>query len=147
MKIDSFSGDYEFLSNFYKHPITWNNKLYASGEHLFQARKAITEEDHDLIRNTPSPNSAKKLGHSVKIIPNVWDATRIQVMQETLEAKFQDAVLRQKLLDTGNAELIEGNWWGDVYWGVCKGKGQNWLGKLLMELRVKLLAEKSVPIA
>jgi predicted NAD-dependent protein-ADP-ribosyltransferase YbiA (DUF1768 family) len=32
-------------------------------------------------------------------------------------------------------ELIEGNWWGDTYWGVCNGVGENHLGKLLMKIR------------
>jgi predicted NAD-dependent protein-ADP-ribosyltransferase YbiA (DUF1768 family) len=41
----------------------------------------------------------------------------------------------QKLLDTGTQTLVEGNWWGDVFWGVCKGVGSNHLGKLLMKLR------------
>jgi len=59
-------------------------------------------------------------------------------MKSCLQEKFSDPLLRKKLLATGNATLIEGNTWGDTYWGVCKGKGQNKLGKLLMELRSEL---------
>jgi predicted NAD-dependent protein-ADP-ribosyltransferase YbiA (DUF1768 family) len=51
--------------------------------------------------------------------------------------------LRERLLATGEAELIEGNTWNDTFWGVCKGEGQNWLGKILMEVR-KELAEVEV---
>jgi predicted NAD-dependent protein-ADP-ribosyltransferase YbiA (DUF1768 family) len=46
------------------------------------------------------------------------------------------------LIDTGDQELIEGNWWGDVIWGVCNGKGENHLGKILMEVRKELKGER-----
>ena len=50
------------------------------------------------------------------------------------------------LLSTGNAELIEGNWWNDTFWGICRGKGENHLGKILMNIRnqlTEMLAERS----
>jgi hypothetical protein len=40
-----------------------------------------------------------------------------------------------KLLATEYVELIEGNNWGDTFFGVCNGEGENWLGRLLMNLR------------
>ena len=49
--------------------------------------------------------------------------------------KFLNPDLREKLVATGDAELIEGNHWNDTCWGVCKGIGQNNLGKILMEVR------------
>ena len=44
---------------------------------------------------------------------------------------------REKLLDTGNAELQEGNNWGDRYWGVDlkTGYGENRLGRIIMKVR------------
>ena len=56
-------------------------------------------------------------------------------MRTCLIEKFSDPVLRDKLMATGNCQLIEGNTWGDRYWGVCDGVGQNHLGRLLMEIR------------
>ncbi len=60
-------------------------------------------------------------------------------MRDLLRQKFARPDLRQALLDTGAAELIEGNNWGDRQWGrvLVKGKwiGQNQLGKLLMQVR------------
>lgn len=57
-------------------------------------------------------------------------------MHDIVRAKFeQNPDLRQKLLSTGSEELIEGNTWGDTFWGVCKGSGQNWLGRILMFVR------------
>jgi hypothetical protein len=46
--------------------------------------------------------------------------------------------LKQLLLATGDKELIEGNTWGDTFWGVCNGIGQNHLGKILMAKRTEL---------
>jgi predicted NAD-dependent protein-ADP-ribosyltransferase YbiA (DUF1768 family) len=46
--------------------------------------------------------------------------------------------LRVKLLNTGDLQLVEGNYWGDTFWGVCNGKGENHLGKILMRVRKEL---------
>ena len=56
-------------------------------------------------------------------------------MLELLHLKFRHPVLKDQLLATGDVELIEGNDWGDEFWGVCCGKGSNNLGKLLMLVR------------
>ena len=50
-------------------------------------------------------------------------------------------MLRQQLLDTGDAELVEGNSWNDTFWGVSArtGKGKNWLGRLLMQVRGEMV--------
>lgn len=133
-KIDSFSGEYKFLSNFYEHPVALSDITYRCAEGAFQAQKdpSRAEEFKDL-----SGKEAKHLGRQVQLNEH-WDQVRLLVMDDVLHAKFEDAGLRQKLLDTGDAELIEGNTWGDRYWGVCGGTGENNLGKLLMELREEL---------
>jgi hypothetical protein len=46
--------------------------------------------------------------------------------------------LARELVGTGDAELVEGNTWGDEFWGVCNGRGSNQLGRLLMEVRALL---------
>jgi ribA/ribD-fused uncharacterized protein len=68
-----------------------------------------------------------------------WEQVKILIMTSLVRDKFtrhQD--LKEQLLATGDAELIEGNWWGDTFWGVCKGKGENHLGKVLMKVREEL---------
>jgi predicted NAD-dependent protein-ADP-ribosyltransferase YbiA (DUF1768 family) len=67
-----------------------------------------------------------------------WEGVKIQVMRDVLRLKFANPGLRDRLLETGDRELIEGNTWGDTFWGVCRGSGKNWLGQLLMELRGEL---------
>lgn len=46
--------------------------------------------------------------------------------------------LRDKLLATHPELLIEGNFWGGTFWGVCAGEGSNHLGRLLMKIRGEL---------
>ncbi len=142
MTIDKFSGANEFLSNFYPHRIRYDGKWYASTEHAYQAAKTTDAEKRKPFQirkgqKTVPANKAKKLGRRLKLRPD-WESVKVKVMEDCLRAKFADPQLKQKLLDTGTQELIEGNWWGDRFWGVCKGTGQNMLGKLLMELRDEL---------
>jgi predicted NAD-dependent protein-ADP-ribosyltransferase YbiA (DUF1768 family) len=60
-------------------------------------------------------------------------------MEGLVRQKFsKDPVLRQRLLDTGDQDLVEGNTWGDTFWGVCRGQGSNWLGRILMDVRAEL---------
>ena len=61
-------------------------------------------------------------------------------MEGGLRQKYAKDPLRQMLLDTGDAILIEGNFWHDNFFGSCTcpkcgNKGQNNLGKLLMQIR------------
>jgi predicted NAD-dependent protein-ADP-ribosyltransferase YbiA (DUF1768 family) len=59
-------------------------------------------------------------------------------MRDLLRQKFAHPELRRLLLATGDAELVEGNTWGDRFWGVCAGRGQNHLGRLLMAIRAEI---------
>ena len=133
--IFSFTGEYRFLSNFSGHPIYIAYLRYPTVEHAFQAHKALTVEDHNLVRNAATPGQAKKLGRKIIIRPN-WDDERVEIMRKFVQQKFiQNKGIGRKLEETGNVELIEGNKWGDTFWGVCNGVGENHLGKILMEIR------------
>ena len=48
--------------------------------------------------------------------------------------------MKEKLIATRPAILIEGNYWNDNFWGSDPpdGNGKNWLGKILMEERDNL---------
>ncbi len=141
-KINCFDGtEYAFLSNFYKASILYKNKIYPTTEHLFQAMKASTEEDHEKIRNVPNPGSAKRLGRQIKLRSD-WERIKDEVMLTACICKFQQHPdLAKKLLDTGDSYLEEGNTWGDQYWGTVNGVGKNMLGKTLMKVR-DILQEK-----
>ena len=81
-----------------------------------------------------TPGQAKRAGNKLVLRPD-WEQIKIIVMTDLCRIKFQDPHMRKLLLDTGDAELIEGNWWNDTFWGVCNGIGQNHLGKILMAIR------------
>ena len=132
--IDSFTGEYAFLSNFYM-----GGGCLPSVEHQFQALKTEDTFEAVFVMGAATPKEAKKLGRRVPLRPN-WNAIRDEVMDALVTRKFEDEELAAKLLATGDAELIEGNWWGDTYWGVCRGKGENKLGKILMSVRDQLRA-------
>jgi len=129
--IDSFMGKNRFLSNFHLH------RDGKSVEHYFQAAKAVSIVDSVWVMNSDTPSEAKKRGRKVTMRPN-WDLLRLDVMEHCLQRKFSDPELRQMLLDTGDEELVEGNYWNDTYWGVCNGIGENHLGKLLMKIRQEI---------
>ena len=136
MAITVFRGKYFFLSNFSPSLLNINGIVFTTVEHYYQAMKSICYEDYLAIANCPTPKEAKKLGYKVKLRSD-WDKIKDSVMSYALYVKFSDKLLQMQLLSTQDEELVEGNDWGDVYWGVCSktGNGQNKLGKLLMEIR------------
>lgn len=141
--IDSFRGDFGFLSNFYESSIWINGDRYPSVEHAYQAAKAGDEVTKKMIREAKTPGIAKKLGQSCQL-PYDWDTKKVSVMRDLVREKFKNPLLRSLLLATGDAVLVEGNHWNDRFWGVCRGAGQNWLGKILMEVRDECKREESV---
>ena len=71
--------------------------------------------------------------------PDLSEDERISLMYEICMCKFmQNPKLRDALLATGNSLLIEGNTWGDYFWGKVNGHGENQLGLILMDVREKL---------
>lgn len=134
-KIDLFVGKYRFLSNFYPSPIIEMGITYPTVEHAYQAAKSPNINDKLRISQLPTPGEAKRAGMKLTISPG-WNDSKLSIMEELLQKKFEIPELKQKLINTGTSELIEGNTWGDTYWGVCNGKGENWLGKLLMHIRL-----------
>lgn len=135
--IDCFIKEFRFLSNFHLVEIWYEGKCYSSTEHAYQAAKTLVPEEREKIRLCGAPKEARKLGQKVTMRPD-WEQIKIQVMLNLLREKFEHPDLKERLLATGDAELVEGNWWGDTFWGVCNGVGQNNLGKLLMQVRLEL---------
>ena len=134
--ISSFTGQHDFLSNFYPYPIKYNGLLYASTEAAYQAQKTLDEGERKRFTGLNAKDS-KRMGKKVKL-RNDWESVKVQVMEDVLREKFKIGHLKEKLLATGTEELVEGNTWGDKYWGVCGGVGKNMLGKLLMKIRAEM---------
>lgn len=169
VKIDWFDGSqFDFLSNFHPSPLMLPERVYrwlgiddvasrakeisasiqwANGEAAFQAFKCADVDTFLDIADSESPGHAKGIGRRCKM-RNDWNDVKVDVMRETIRAKFspQNPILAKRLLDTGYAELVEGNTWGDAVWGRPLGhyrfagtqRGENLLGQLLMQRRSEL---------
>ena len=129
---------YRWLSNFYPIRMKMADGLtYGSTEHVYQAMKSNSLEDRAKVAASKTPGQAKRLGRRLKMRED-WDQIKREIMKQILRVKFTHPILRQKLLDTGDAYLEETNHWGDTYWGVCHDVGLNQLGEILMEIREEI---------
>lgn len=135
--IGKFNGKYDFLSNFYISPVEFEGAQYPSVENAYQAAKETG--DREKFKSC-SPSKAKKLGRKVNLRQD-WEETKIEIMTTIVRNKFTNLDLKEKLLDTGDQELVEGNWWKDTFWGVCMGDGRNELGKILMKVRQEIRSQ------
>ena len=136
---------YGSLSNFSKHRIWLDGKLWLTAEHYFQAQKFAGTEHEESVRMCPTAREAANMGRErTRPLRPDWPAVRDDVMRRALHAKFtQHPSLRAELLSTGTAALIE-HTANDRYWADGgDGTGENKLGHLLMELREKLRTESA----
>lgn len=136
--INEFKGDYEFLSNFSDSAIVYNGYLYPTAEHAFQAAKTLNLKEQEKVREAPTPSQAKRIGRKVQLRPD-WEKIKEEIMYDIVRLKFvSNPELAKKLFETEDSILIEGNTWGDTYWGMCNGIGKNKLGRILMAVRKEL---------
>lgn len=136
--ITEFHGPFAFLSNFAPAPVVLDNVTYPTVEHAYQAAKTLDHGQRNLFLQNTSASFAKRLGRKITIRPN-WVDLRLEVMTHLLQQKFApDTEHAANLLRTGDAELVEGNYWHDYFWGRCNGRGENHLGRLLMIIRSEL---------
>lgn len=138
--IDMFRGDHNFLSNFWFVKIKYDGEIYASVEHAYQAAKTLDPKMRIAIRKAHLPANARRIGKYGLVLRPGWEEMKLDVMLELIREKFKDEELRQKLIDTGDEELVEGNNWNDTFWGKCSGVGENYLGKILMKVRDEIKA-------
>jgi|SRR6185503_6783802 len=141
-RIDRFIGKYRWLSNFAPVNVLLDGVLYPTVEHAYQAAKTEDTNERLSIYDCDSPGGAKRLGRKVTLRSD-WESVKVDVMNDLLQQKFRQPQYRLQLLQTGDATIVEGNNWGDSYWGVCRGEGQNMLGKIIMRVREELLAEEN----
>jgi len=142
--ITEFDGKYAFLSNFYHAPFTYDGIEYPTNEHFFQAMKTLDQEERKKIAAAATPGKAKRMGRQVQLRED-WEEIKIDIMRLGVSLKFHaHPDLAQKLVETNDAYLIEGNTWCDQIWGSCNCShhknipGRNLLGQILMEEREKL---------
>ncbi len=144
--INSFKGNYRFLSNFYmlEYPIYWRGINYPSSEHFYQAMKTIDPNIRLQISQLKTPGETKKYGRIIHLRED-WDMVKDIVMEIGVMLKFtMNLDLSNHLISTGDMILVEGNTWHDNYWGDCHcakcvgSPGLNKLGHTLMNTRQKI---------
>lgn len=134
--IDCFDGEYAFLSNFYPVVVHFGQHTYLNSEAAFQAQKCVHEYEMRQFCGLPA-GKAKRLGRKVQLRSD-WERIKDDIMYQVVRAKFsQHPNLWWQLRATEDAELIEGNTWGDRYWGAVNGVGENKLGRILMRIRAE----------
>lgn len=142
--IIEFKDENFFLSNFYPAHVMYEGTTYPTAENAYQAAKTLNIGIRKRIFTRVQPRDAKRLGRGLKLRPD-WEEVKLQVMEDILTAKFSKKALANKLIAT-EGELIEGNWWGDTFWGMVSKdgtlQGENHLGKILMKIRDKLREEQ-----
>lgn len=141
--ITEFQGEYRFLSNFWPAEVEYEGDVYASVEHAYQAAKTLDRNGRAMIQRAASPGIAKRLGQNLPIRPD-WENVKVGIMSQLVTEKFfNHKELQRKLLATGERDLIEGNYWGDTFWGVYRGKGSNYLGKILVAVRAGIRGSRA----
>lgn len=145
-----YEQDFYVLSNFSAFAINWDQRLLPTSEHAYHYerfprhggwmhRREILEarSAHDAFRYAQDNRRWQK---------NDWDAIKVDAMRDILRAKAaQHEYVRRKLLATGDRELIEDSW-RDDFWGWGQNRdGRNMLGKLWMEIRTDLRADRPTP--
>lgn len=135
--IESFSGEFAFLSNFAPCKINMMGITFPTLEYAFQAAKTKDASKRRHIALLMTPGKAKRAGRELSLRSD-WNLVRVNVMEWLLRQKFSQEPFKSQLIATGERELIEGNTWGDTFWGVCNGEGRNMLGKLLMQIREEI---------
>lgn len=146
--ITDFHGEHNFLSNFFPVGIEYNGLTYPSVEHAFQAQKVTDRATHRRFTAIKTAGEAKREGRKLKLRED-WEQVKMGIMEELLRIKFSQPYLRYQLVGTGDRELIEGNTWGDKFWGAvwqvavpgssnASWVGENHLGKILMKIRAEV---------
>jgi len=136
----STKDDYGCFSNFSPHAVQMKGKVWPTSEHYFQAQKFAGHPDEEDVRQAGSPMIAARMGRSRKRpFRRDWESVKLDVMREVVRAKFtQHPELTAVLLGTDDAVLVE-HTAKDAYWADGgDGSGQNWLGRILMEVRAEL---------
>lgn len=145
MSILQFIGEFDFLSNFYPAEFVWDDIIWPTSEHAYQASKTLNKQKRFEISKLVSPGKSKREGQKLELRKD-WNKIKLMVMYEIVKQKFiQNKNLKDKLLLTEGEYLEEGNNHGDNFWGCCppgSTNGSNHLGIVLMNIRNEFKLEE-----
>ncbi len=138
--IHSFRADYSWLSNFAPCKIEIKGLVYPSVESAYMSCKS-PDDDWKFFCVNATAAEAKKMSKTIKLRDN-WEDIKLTAMEYCLRQKFEQEPYRTKLLETGDQNIVEGNYWNDTFWGVDLKQdpniGENHLGRLIMKIRDSL---------
>lgn len=140
-KNDEFSEiNNSWLSNMHRASFVRRGVYWETSEHFYQSFKSSDRTIQNRIRDMDSPYATKNFTNKDEFETRAdWNRIKLSVMAVATYYKYTyNPELRAKLLATGDCLIEEGNTWNDTYWGICRGVGENNLGKLLMKLRSAL---------
>jgi len=137
----AFAGDYYAFSNFSSHKVKIWEWEFWNGEAAFHAFKDSDPAYWERLSLCARPAEAKRLGRTCQLRGD-WDEFRLTAMKMVVACKAtQNRDVLTLLLGTGDAELVEDNYWHDQFWGNCTCDkhaaipGENHLGRAWMDLR------------
>ena len=138
--INSFNGKYDFLSNAYPAPVMYAGLTFSNAEAAYQAMKYPDQETREQFCDLDAWE-AKQFGRELEQKPDwaEWNQKKEEVMLAIVTAKLlQNPDLQEKMLETGDAILVQGS--SDSFWGVSRktGAGENRMGAILMHVRESL---------
>jgi ribA/ribD-fused uncharacterized protein len=139
--INNFRGYHAWLSNMYNCDIEFMNHKFKSVENAYMFAKNPNNEEWLNKCLSMSPGDVKKASKLISIRED-WDSVKLSIMYELLKQKFTQEPFRTNLIETRNENIVEGNRWNDTFWGVdiknTPNVGENWLGRLIMDIRTKI---------
>lgn len=142
-QINSFTGDYAFLSPTFPCPVEYKNSLYPSFQHALEASKLSSSAADKaiclLIIQEPNIREVKRFVKHVDV--GQWKEKCLAVAEDLMRDKFlRNKQLRKQLMSTDRRSLVYTNDHGDQFWGVseAESKGQNRLGRVLEAVRAEI---------
>jgi ribA/ribD-fused uncharacterized protein len=135
-----------WLGNMAPFPVEHDGQRWPTTEALFQGLRFVDQEIRSKIRLHKSPMAAKMISkkYKMQMVVEPMSALDLDNMRLCLKLKIeQHPELREKLIQTGEAPIMEDctrrQRGSGLFWGAAliegEWKGQNWLGRLWMELR------------
>jgi len=152
---------FRFLSHFYPSVFELDGEVWPTVEHYYQAQKSDCADYKAAVRATQTPGEAKRLAAQPtaprriskdswfklhgRLPRSDWYEVKLAIMRRADAAKYeQNTDLAQRLLETGDAELVEDSP-AEPYWGVGPNNdGSNWAGRVLMEVRHTLRSQNTI---
>ncbi|KAI0245874.1 hypothetical protein BJV78DRAFT_231264 [Lactifluus subvellereus] len=137
-------GEYAGLLCHSPHSVLYEDELYPTALHLFEAHKFLVDHPHlaERIRRCDQVEAVTAISAELADFARPdWGNVALVTMDRVLYLKFrQHSDLRTLLLNTHHADLVYVES-GDPFWGDGAGTGRNELGQSLMRVREQLRAE------